>query len=500
MNRLFPPPLPVRGAPPDVAWVAVDPRHEASARRKSLALARIAEHENRNLALALEPFAVSDEMLHLARWNLLDYEFQISELGEQPASDMPFTHALQGWERRRPPIDAELADCLKPLLQGDSKIAIWGPSGTELVTAEQLHFRIELPSPALSRGPNDGPRRHRQWLYEVACLSGTATGLETVAGILRSPRFERRSHCWVVINVAFGYEVLGGRDSMMAAYCHLFHPDLSGGDGATTWLGWGEGVVGVAGREGVLLLRNINTLHDEPPDSAEPTHRFRSCVPSTSHVFTAAKFPVSGQRGAIEGDVLWGGIVWWLWIFANYQRRAIDHVARKAAELVDGYNSIQASAAARDLFETVLYLENQWMYDSLATSSDANAAYRSLSESVEVSKAWADVQEQIRLVSSWQDRLSDEYIALLNQHRTRFGFFFGAAVLWTGLMGMNITQLQQRDLWSTGPLIVLGVVIGISFSLYFYFEAMARRDPVRKTVAVVVFLFTVIIGAFAIPE
>lgn len=294
---------------------------------------------------------------------------------------------------------------------------------------------------------------------------------------------QSRSFRWIVVDVLSDFDRLAMKDSLIWRFGKFLGVEVN--RDAVRFVQIANGVIGIAGVEGTLVLRDISKLHSDDVWSLGPRLR--------------------------HSDGLWGGTIWWLFVFCAYQRWAIERVAELAAASQQA--DVKADVAKRvdALFRYVVYLENCWIYNEIARSTTLDEVYRCFGGALDLSRMWEDVQGQVQILLNEQRRQHD--LELQTIART----FAVVSIVIAGLIGLltlsadssrAIVQVM-RDVWNDLTVLiprgvrfnsldwtswhwVTGVTLSICFLSPIFLYTSLRRWPARpRSLMVIAFLVVI---------
>ena len=436
----YPPLLPTRKMPREVLWADIQPRDAVDAAAKAGAYDRLlSEDFDSRFRRALPELALSAADRLRACWELADVFVQVAELHACDRSEQSGEEDSRFTALVSPKIQSDLLAYLHPLFKEDNeKVRIRGKIAGSGPAYETAEYEIQIQTPIQTDSSKKTLAGGKTLYLTLRTRASQLQGLVDIAAEVRRPRTEY-PWFWVVINVSFGFELLSTRDSLAIAYSEVFGASISLSGSADVllaqhsveWLRWSDEVIGIAGAEGVLVLRNVGLPRDYGGDSgsacAGSAPRFSICNPDHRILM-----PNDGKH-FVSADVLWGGVVWWLWVFACFQRYAINVVARQAA-LMEYEEKRRRKQAAAALFEEVIYFENQWMYREFSNKTDIDMAYRSIATALDVFNGWEDVHQQVQVIAAEAQRERQEEVSERVGLVTKLGV--GAAAV-VALFGMS---------------------------------------------------------------
>ncbi|PHR26170.1 MAG: hypothetical protein COA36_12835 [Desulfotalea sp.] len=187
-------------------------------------------------------------------------------------------------------------------------------------------------------------------------------------------------------------------------------------------------------------------------------------------------------------DDWWGGAAWLAWLVTLYQRAEAEKLAINSAKLIQliikkKENPKKILEKIETFLKQTIFIEATWMYREFAKRTDVDQVYRIFQEIYDLDEIWEDMCQQTKTIVSLSEaqharqQLDHETQRTQNMHKlntnqTILGMVVGAAILITGVFGMNIKQIGS-DLslfdWRAGryvSIIVVGTLIGIIYYCY----------------------------------
>jgi hypothetical protein len=130
---------------------------------------------------------------------------------------------------------------------------------------------------------------------------------------------------------------------------------------------------------------------------------------------------------------------------------------------------------------TLLYFRQNFRFSSVSRTSMHNRVYEMWRDAMMLDKLLAEATEDSSEISHYLNRRADENMVRLNIRQTAMGMFVGGALLFAGLLGMNLKEIQELSLRSWETWLVAGGITLVAYFLGYRRYRKAAEDGLDGT-------------------